>query len=75
MIWQDIVMMIGGFGFSIALLPSIFSSKKPAKTSCLITAIIMAAYVVAMATLGLLLSTIANGITASLWWVLLIQQK
>jgi len=74
MIWQDILMMIGGFGFALALIPSIVGERKPAKSSCAITGGILTSYVVAMATLGLILSAIATGITAIMWWVLLIQQ-
>jgi len=74
MIWQDVLMMIGGFGFALALIPSIVGERKPEKLSCAITGGILTSYVVAMATLGLLLSAIATWITAVMWWVLLIQQ-
>jgi len=67
-------MMIGGFGFAIALIPSVIGENKPEKSSCAITGGILTSYVVAMATLGLILSAIATGITAAMWWVLLFQQ-
>ena len=74
MIWQDILMMLGGFGLAIGLIPSVLGKNKPAKPSCAITAGILTSYVVAMATLGLFFSAIAISITAIMWWILLIQQ-
>ena len=73
--WQDILMMAGGFGFAIALIPSVRSTAKPIKSTCLITGAILTCYVVAMATLGLVLSAIGTGLTAVLWWVLLFQKR
>ena len=74
MIWQDILMAIGGVGFSLALIPSVIGEHKPEKSTCAITGGILTSYVVAMATLGLFFSSIAIGITATMWWVLLYQQ-
>jgi len=74
MIWQDIVMAIGGFGLALGLMPSVIGKDKPAKSSCAITGGILTIYVVAMATLGLYFTPIIIGITATVWWVLLYQQ-
>jgi len=68
-------MMVGGFGFAIALVPTIISKQKPTKVTCAMTGTILTSYVVALATLGLLLSAIATGITAIMWWILLIQRR
>tara|TARA_Y100000310_G_C20559612_1_gene752358 strand:+ start:752 stop:937 length:186 start_codon:yes stop_codon:yes gene_type:complete len=38
MIWQDIVLTIGAWIFSIALLPSVFGKDKPALSSSVMTA-------------------------------------
>ena len=75
MIWQDVLMMLGGFGFSIGLLPSVLGKNKPAKSSCLITGIILTSYVVAMATLGLWLSAGSTTLTATMWFILLFQKR
>ena len=75
MIWQDILIMLGGFGFSIALLPSLLSKGKPARATCLITGGILSSYVVAMYTLELYLSALGTSITAALWWTLLFQRR
>ena len=72
--WQDILIMIGGFGFAIALIPSVRGNRKPARSTCAMTGGILTSYVVAMVTLGLVLSAVATGITAIMWWLLLVQQ-
>lgn len=73
MIWQDVLIMIGGFGFSIALIPAVRSKKKPPSSTCLITGGILASYCVAFATLGLWLAFIGTLMTAALWFILLFQ--
>ena len=74
MIWQDILMMIGGVGLALALIPSVIYKDKPDKNTCAVTGGILTSYVMAMATLGLYFSAIAIGITATMWWILLYQQ-
>jgi len=51
MIWQDLVLTIGGFALSIALLPSIKSKDKPSKYTSLFTGTILASFTVCYATL------------------------
>ena len=75
MIWQDIVFMIGGFIFSIALVPSILGENKPARLSCAITGIILAVYCVLYATLGLWLAFSSGMLTSLAWFILLIQRR
>ena len=74
MIWQDLVLTIGGFALSIALLPSITSKNKPSKYTSMFTGTILASFTVCYATLGLTMASIATASTASLWFVLLIQR-
>ena len=74
MIWQDVLLMMGGFGFSIALIPTIRSVSKPAKTTSLTTGLILIAFCVAYSTLGLWLAFGATLVTATLWFVLLSQK-
>lgn len=71
--WQDWVLMVGGFGFSLALLPTVFSKSKPAWTTSLLTSIILLSGVGTYATLGLWKAALSGGITAVLWVILLIQ--
>jgi len=74
MIWQDLVMGIGAWMFSIALIPAIRSNSKPPVSTSLLTAGILSTYVVCMATLGLTLSAVSTGATATCWWVLFVQK-
>jgi len=72
--WQDIVIMIACFGFAVALIPSIRGKQKPAKSSCLITIILLSAIAVCFGTLKLWLSLAAE-ITSIIAWSILLFQK
>ena len=74
MIWQDIVIMVACFGFAVALIPSIVGKYKPAKSSCLLTIVLLAAIAISFATLNLWLSFWAE-ITAIIAWGILLFQK
>lgn len=73
--WQDILILVGSFILTIALLPSIFSSNKPARSTCAISGTVLASYVVAFATLGLSLSAVGTGLCSLAWFILLIQRR
>lgn len=75
MIWQDIVLMVGGLGFSIALIPTVRGKAKPAKSTCLATGSILAAFAVVYSTLGLWLAFGGTAATTTIWFVLLVQQR
>lgn len=75
MIWQDILIMVGCFVLGFALLPSILSKEKPARSTCLMSFIILASFSVAFATLGLWLSLVAEVFVTVMWLVLLIQRR
>jgi len=75
MIWQDVVLMVGGFVFAIALFPSIFSAHKPSRITCLATGIVLVVFAIAYATLGLTLATISTALTALCWFILLGQKR
>ena len=75
MIWQDVVIMIGCFGFAFALIPSIRGSQKPAKSSCLLTIVLLTAIAVCFATLGLWLSFTAEVAAIIAWGILLFQKR
>ena len=74
MMWQDILLMVGSFGFSIALLPTVFSKSKPSKWTSLMTGGILVAFAATYATLGLWLACVATSTTALLWFILLFQE-
>ena len=73
MIWQDIVITVGVFIMIFAMIPSVKGKNKPAKETSITTAIILTAYFVCFATLGLWLSAISEVILAGLWYVLFFQ--
>lgn len=75
MIWQDIVMMLVGYTFAFFLIPSIRGNQKPARVSCITTAIGMGILTLCMATLGLWLTTLANALTTTAWVILAIQRR
>ena len=73
--WQDILLMIGGFGFSLALLPSVFGKNKPSSWTSGVTGTILVFFALAYGTLGLWLACVATSMTAALWFVLLFQAE
>jgi len=75
MIWQDVTIMIACFGFAGALIPSIKSANKPAKSSCILTIILLTAIAVCFATLGLWLSMTAEITSITAWGILLFQRR
>lgn len=74
MMWQDILLMVGGFIFSLALIPSILSKDKPAISTSLMTGVILLVYAFTYFTLNLWLATIAVTLTGVLWLVLAAQK-
>jgi len=74
MIWQDALLMVGGFGFSLALLPSLLSTNKPAWSTSLLTGSILLTFSVCYLSLDLLLAFISTVITAILWLTLFVQK-
>ena len=73
MIWQDILLMIGGVGFFIGLTPSLFGKRKPEITSSLITGSILLTYCFVYFTLGLWLAFVSTLATSTAWFILAIQ--
>lgn len=74
MIWQDLVLAAGSLFFFIALLPSIFSAKKPHWASSLITGSILIVFSVVDVTLGLYYAAGMNVLSAVAWFVLFVQR-
>ena len=67
-------MMIGGFGFAIALYPTVKSKDKPALSSSLITGTILLLFCFSYATLGLWLAFSSTLLTVIMWYVLALQK-
>ncbi len=71
-IWQDVVLMIGGFIFAPSLIVSIVNHTEIPIATSLPTALVLTAFVVCMFTLKLKLAALANVLTAVCWYVLFI---
>lgn len=74
MIWQDIVLMVGGFGFAVALVPALRAKEKPPKRTSGVTGGILLVFAITYGTLGLWLAFSATLITATAWLWLLAQK-
>lgn len=72
--WQDVVLMIGSFICSAALVPTILADHKPHAGTSIITAIVLIIFCICFATLGLWLTMIANSIACIAWVILLVQK-
>ena len=76
MIWQDVLLSICGFGFSIALLPNLLNKKTQMPLfSSVITGSLLSAMVVAFISLELWLTVISTTLTATMWWLLAIFRR
>jgi len=72
--WQDIIMMIGGFIFAVALVPSVRSKDKPALSSSLTTGTVLLVFCVCYATLDLWLAFSSTILTVIMWYILAYQK-
>jgi hypothetical protein len=73
--WQDQVMLVCCFVFTLALIPAVFAKEKPPHSSCFITALGLSIFTFTTYSLELYLTAIGNASTALLWWILLIQKR
>jgi len=71
--WQDWVFSVGGFIVLASLVPTPRGPDKPALTTSLMSAILIAIFGVTMATLSLWLSAVANWLVAMLWSAIALQ--
>jgi len=75
MIWQDATIMAACFGMAFAMIPSIRGKHKPAKSSCIITIMLLIAIAISFATLGLWLSFCSEIAIITAWVILLFQRR
>ncbi len=69
-IWQDIVLMIGGFIFAPSLVISIVNRVEMPILTSLPTALVLTAFVGCYITLKLRLAAFATALTAICWYIL-----
>lgn len=72
--WQDWVFSVGNGIFALALLPSVMGKSKPAFSSSLLTASVLAVFVGTFATFSLWLSAAVTTVSASMWLTLAVQK-
>jgi hypothetical protein len=72
--WQDWVFSAGGFLILLSLIPTLRGDQKPALTTSVMSAAVVASFAVTMATLELWLSALANGGISLAWGVLAMQR-
>jgi hypothetical protein len=71
---QDIIISAGNVVFGIALLPSMFSNKKPNKFTSLSTALILFVFCGTFVTLNMEFSAIMSWVNGCFWAILFGQQ-
>lgn len=70
LLWQDVVLMVGGFVFAPALVVSIVRRVHYPLLTSLPTAVALTAFVVCYVSLGLYLAAVSTGLTTLCWYVL-----
>lgn len=73
MIWQDIVLTVGGIFLSLSLIPFMFHEHKPPKHTSICSFAVLLIFSVCYATLGLWLTAVFTFFTSVCWFILLIQ--
>jgi hypothetical protein len=72
--WQDIVLTLGSFGGSAALVPALFNKHKPPLVTSVPTTIILAVFIPTYASLHLWYTTVMIIIGFLLWGSLAVQE-
>ena len=74
MSWQDIVLSAANFVFIVALLPAVLSKEKPPVSTSLMTGTALAVIAAVNASLDLWFASGVVSVTATLWFILAVQQ-
>lgn len=72
--WQDYIFLIAGLLFTVALLPSLFSTNKPALSTSIMNVSVLAVVSLTHISLGLWLAAFSCIANASVWMLLAAQQ-
>ena len=72
--WQDIVISLGQWLMTAALIPSLLGKDKPALSSSLMTGTLIAIFGYTYFTLGLYSATVSSSVCALAWFVLAVQK-
>ena len=71
--WQDWVIAGCQWGFALALLPTVFGSRKPEVSTAFVTGILAAVVAFTLFTLPLVWAAVATGSTSVMWLVITVQ--
>lgn len=69
MSWQDIVLTVGGFIFSLALIPTVRAQDKPPLSTSIPTGIVLLFFAYTYFSLDLIVSTFSTLLMATLWLI------
>lgn len=75
MIWQDILIGSAQAMLALGLLPALFHHHKPPLSTAIVTALGMAAFVIAFGTLAMWWSTAMSAVQLVLWSILALQKR
>lgn len=75
MTWQDVVIASVQVVFAVALFPSLLSDEKPARATCLLTALCLYALGITYFTLQLYGAVASVVLCGVLWTILLLQGR
>lgn len=68
--WQDIVIAIGGWAATFALIPTLLAKEKPALSSSVLTVVILSSFTVCYVTLGMWNASVSTAALTIAWLVL-----
>ena len=71
--WEEVVFIAGSVVLSIALIPTVFSDKKPAAATSIMTASVLFAFAAAQISLALYFAGASTVINGLLWTTILVQ--
>src|SRR5438445_451365 len=72
--WQDYVLAVTAFGFSVALIPTIRSKNKPPILTSLGSSVFLVAVLIAYGSLSLWYSVFMVGLNLSMWLIIALQK-
>ena len=72
--WQDWVFFLGGLIILVSLVPTIRGAQKPALATSAMSTVLICVFTFTMASMGLWLSALTNGLIAGAWGILAVQR-
>ena len=73
--WQDVLVAVGSAIFSLVLLPSILTDRKPHPATSVLTCVVLGGFAITYASMGWVASTLSNALESALWGALFVQTR